>query len=231
MPINISNLTNWGYYFNGNNKYPAVSISEPGDIKNIKNLEICTDVLIECLQNRVKVMHQVYNTDNKWTPALPPALPDNLNTILVPSGGKNGKWFADAQKAQLKSGNTRFKPWWATMLESGNYVVIFVVSEDEAENYRTSVDEKLGGNCYVVAYPGIGIGWGRFACSKIAESLKKNCWMVDDRVKSLNLIQDMWSRRDWKVDINKPDTPKNNKFINWKPICSANPFPNSAVGI
>ncbi len=233
--IEIKALGNWNTYFNGNNKYPKVSILQSVDqIDDQDDLLEHINLLTRTLDNRVKAIDIAFTGGSSWSPAPVNANFDDKPVIVVPSGGKDTAWMKDAAHGNLPSGShKKFKPWWCQMLEKGAYV-IFVVSVEEESTYNNALSDAKLSTTYtdriqVKSYPGAGIGWGRYAATKMMMHIGKPYWIVDDRVQSLY----------WYCNNARITTPDNlakvnrelmnHEFYGWKPLLFSHPFPNSGV--
>ena len=94
--------------------------------------------------------------------------------IIIPSGGKDGKWLKEAL------GNPK-EFWWVRC--KGFAQIVFAVSKAEMEAYKPFAENGLT----VVGYDGFGMGCGRAAGINIAKKLGRVCIMTDDRTKGLTL--------------------------------------------
>jgi hypothetical protein len=157
----------WSEYYQGksNIKYPDVIGMTP---------KVCTDSLIQKL-----MLFDLLQGDRQQCCAF--ALPKlaslgsdfpELPAIIIPSGGKNGKWLGTALGAPEKF-------WWVRFLKKVD--IFFVVSDEELANY----DQFKAHGVTVVGYDGFGMGCGRAAGLHVAKTLDRTCFMTDDRTKDL----------------------------------------------
>ncbi|MDP2575296.1 hypothetical protein Q8W40_24075 [Vibrio penaeicida] len=183
ITIKAEQQTSW---FNGNVKYPRVLL-EPDDTQNpeLCKLKTNVDLLLSILEKRVATIKGKYGGRDDWLESQHLQIDRTRPVTIVPTGCRNGKWFNDAVKGKLKKNKSEtYRPWWAKMAEDGCNVIM-VVSETDKDNYEKCIKERQKGghlnSIQLIAYPGAGIGWGRFAACAVAKRLKMPCWIVDDR--------------------------------------------------
>lgn len=152
----------WSEYYNGNNKYPPVT-----DLRCLPKDAGLTEKmrLFYMIMSERQALCGFARPDLSGLNGVDPTKP----VIIIPSGGKKGDALG------IISNGT----WWSKMKKDAT--VIFVVSNDDVENYHPL---KANG-VILVSYKGFGIGRGRAVGVQIAKKLNRICFMTDDRVKDL----------------------------------------------
>ncbi|HZT35013.1 MAG TPA: hypothetical protein VFA15_03765, partial [Nitrososphaera sp.] len=179
--VQFEDLT-WTQYYSGtsNIKYPDVRGLEAW-VANLKPVEKM--MLFDLLQGQ---RHQCC----KFNPGVLTRFSskkecEDYPAIIIPSGGKDGKWLGHAL-------NNAADFWWVRCLDFAQ--VIFAVSNLELDNYQQFADKGIT----VVGYEGFGMGCGRAAGINIAKQLGRVCIMTDDRTKGLT----------WETDKQNTDLTK-----------------------
>lgn len=166
MSVRFRDLT-WSEYYSStsNIKYPDVKGMEP---------YVCEEGLIQNMMLFDLLQGHRQQICSFQLPDLSAFVDDykELPAIIIPSGGKDGKW-----QKQVVADSTNY--WWARFVKKVH--VVFLVSNEELANYQKV--KEMG--VTLVGYDGFGMGCARSVGVHVAKKLNRLCFMTDDRTKDL----------------------------------------------